>query len=737
MAGLARWCFRHRRLVFASWLLALLLLTVVSQRVGISYSTRYSPPSSPSTEALAILQHDFPSASGDADQIVLEARDGGVTSAPVRAEVEAMLAKVEALPRVASVTSPYGPYGAGQVSRDGKIAFATVNFDAQAQNLPSAAVDAVIHTAQAIQDSNLKVELAGQAITNVQPQRSSNSTAIGVILALIVLGLAFGALFAAITPIVTALVAIGIGYDLSGLLSHVIAIVSFAPILGVLIGLGVGVDYALFIVTRHRSGVQAGQGIEGAAVNAVDTAGRAGLFAGLTVAIALLGQFALGLSFLYGVAVTATVTVVLTMLASLTLLPALLGFIGPKVLSRSERRRLRQYGPEAESVTSGMWYRWSRSIEHRPALFATVGLLVVIVVALPVLSLRLGIDDAGTDPPSSTTRQAYDLLAKGFGPGFNGPLELVATVHGTGDEAAFSRVLQAASHQPGIVAATPPRVSPAGTAAVALLYPSTAPQAAQTTELLDHLRSRVVPAAEAGSGLRVLTGGVTATQADFSKALARKLPEFIAVVVILAFLLLMLVFRSLVIPAMASVMNLLSVGAALGVINAVFAWGWGSSILATSGTAPVEVFLPVIMFSVLFGLSMDYEVFLVSRIHEQWLHTRENRIAVTTGQTVTGRVITAAATIMILVFLSFLLNPNIIIKQFGVGLAAAIIIDAFVVRTALVPALMHLAGRANWWLPQSLERRLPNLHIERDAAGRPAEEGSYADRSDARGHRDP
>jgi putative drug exporter of the RND superfamily len=724
MAVLARWCFRRRRLVLAGWVLALILLTVVSRAAGISYSASVTLPNSPSTQAQAILARDFPAASGDADQIVVEAKTGPVTSAPARSAVEAMLARVSRLPRVASVASPYGPHGASQVSRDGKIAFATVNFDAQAQYLPASAVSAVIQTAQAAQGRNLKVELAGQAIENAQAQPSSHSTVLGIILALIVLGLAFGALFAAIIPIVTALVAIGIGYALTGLLSHVVPIVSFAPILGVLIGLGVGVDYALFIVTRHRSGLRAGRSIEDAAVNAVSTAGRAVFFAGLTVAIALLGQFTLGMSFLDGAAVAATVTVTLTMLASLTLLPALLGFIGPKVLSRRERRRIAESGPKPAAVTSGPWYRWSRSIEHQTALRALVSLLVMVVVALPLLSLRLGIDDAGTDPASSTTRQAYDLLTQGFGSGFNGPFELVAAVHGRAQEAAFARIVAAASRQPGIVAATPPQVSPAGTAAVAVLYPGTAPQAAQTATLLGQLRDHVVPAAEAGSGLHVLIGGTTATQVDFSSALASKLPLFIAVVVILAFLLLMLVFRSLVIPAMASVMNLLSVGAALGVMNAVFGWGWGSPVLGISGTAPVEVFLPALMFSVLFGLSMDYEVFLVSRIREQWIRTRDNRVAVTCGQTLTGRVITAAASIMILVFLSFTRVNNIIIQQFGIGLAAAIILDAFVVRTVLVPALMHLCGRANWWLPGWPDRLLPHLAADvpgtppsRDAAG--------------------
>ena len=731
MARLARWCFRHRRLVLAGWLLALVLFTVVSRAAGISYSASVTLPDSPSAQALAVLSRDFPAASGDVDQIVVEAKTGSVTSGPVRSEVTAMLAKVRRLPRVVSVAGPYGPDGASQVSRDGKIAFATVNFDAQAQDLPASAVNAVIRTAQAAQGPDLTVELTGQAIENVRPQKSSDSTALGVILALAVLGLAFGALFAAITPIVTALVAIGIGYAITGLLSHVITIVSFAPVLGVLIGLGVGIDYALFIVTRHRGAVRGGASIEDAAVNAVSTAGRAVLFAGLTVAIALLGQLAVGISFLYGAAVAATVTVLLTMLAALTLLPALLGFIGLRALSRRERRRISESGPQADTAASGWWYRWSRSVERYSALQAAAGLLVVIVVALPVLSLRLGLDDAGTDPASSTTRQAYDLLAKGFGPGFNGPFELVAALPGPADEAAFARVAEAAARQPGIVTATPPQVSPAGTAAVAVLYPATAPQAAQTVTLLGQLRSRAVPRAEAGSGLNVLIGGVTPTGVDFSAALAGKLPLFMAIVVILAFLLLMLVFRSLVIPAMASVMNLLSVGAALGVTNAVFTWEWGSSALGIGASAPVEVFLPVIMFSVLFGLSTDYEVFLVSRIREQWIRTGNNRQAVTSGQAATGRVITAAATIMILVFLSFVLNGNIIIQQFGIGLAAAIIIDAFVVRTVLVPALMHLFGKANWWLPGWLGRRLPPLAadvpdvpLSRDAADAHTPSGS-------------
>jgi putative drug exporter of the RND superfamily len=366
----------------------------------------------------------------------------------------------------------------------------------------------------------------------------------------------------------------------------------------------------------------------------------------------------------------------------------------------------------SETVESGFWYRWSRGIERQPAVRAIAALLVVVVIALPVFTLRLGLADAGSDPSGTTTRLAYDALAKGFGPGFNGPLELVTTLNKPADLTAFDKVTAAVSKQAGVVIVTPPRVSPSGKGAVALAYPTTAPQAAFTSTLLHHLRDDVIPSAEAGSGLHVLVGGATAGGDDFSAVLASKLALFIAVVVIVAFLLLMVVFRSLLIPAVASIMNLLSVGAALGIMNAVFEWGWGSSLLGISRTGPVEVFIPVIMFSVLFGLSMDYEVFLVSRMQEEWIVTHDNRLAVTKGQTETGRVITAAALIMILVFLSFLLGGNIIIQQFGIGLAGAIIVDAFIVRTVLVPSLMHLSGNANWWMPKRLDAVLPHFAVE-------------------------
>ncbi len=721
MPTMARWCFRHRRLVLALWLVALILFLGADFVAKTSYSSKFQIPNTESVRALNILEANFPAASGEADQIVMEAKGGTFATPSIEKRAVAMLAKVARVHGVETVISPFGPAGATQINASKTIAFATVYWDTQSQNLSTAQVNRLVTTAQASQNAHLQINLGGQAIENAQPQKSSDSTGLGVIFALIVLGILFGALLAAVIPIITALIAIGIGFAITGLMSHVFAVASFVPILGVLIGLGVGIDYALFIITRHRNGLRAGRSIEDAAVNAVNTAGRAVFFAGLTVCIALLGQFALGVTFLYGLAIAGSITVALTMFAALTLLPAFLGFFGLGVLGRRGRRQLEASGPVSEQVESGFWYRWSRSVEHRPAWRAVGALIIVVVVALPVFSLRLGLTDAGSDPAGTTTRLAYDTLAKGFGPGFNGPLEFVATLPVRSDLAAFDKVAKAASEQKGVVYVTPPRVSPSGNAAVVLVYPSTAPQAAQTSALLHTLRTDVIPKAEAGSDIHVLVGGETAGIDDFSAVLASKLPLFIAVVVVVAFLLLMLVFRSLLIPAIASVMNLLSVGAALGIMNAVFEWGWGHSLLGISRTGPVEVFIPVIMFSVLFGLSMDYEVFLVSRMQEEWVATHDNRLAVTKGQTETGRVITAAALIMILVFLSFLLGGNIIIQQFGVGLAGAIIIDAFVVRTVLVPSLMHMMGNANWWLPKWLDRLLPHVNIEALASLAPAE----------------
>lgn len=713
MAAVARWCFRHRVAVVVCWVAVLAIVGGVARSAGSSYSTSFSLPATDSSRAQALLQDSFPVRAGDSEQIVVEAKQANLDAPRVRAQVTAMLNRVARLPHVKAVESPYQ---SRTISANRTIGLAGVDFDAPGSSLPSGLGRSLIDTAQSVDHTVLNVQLDGHLAGGSSPNGQSKSELLGMALSLLVLFFAFRrSIFCALLPLLSALAAIGVGTSLIGLLSNAVSIPQFGPILATLVALGVGVDYALFIVSRHRAGLLAGQTVEDAAVTAVNTSGRAVFFAGLTVCIALLGMFALQVSFLYGVAVSAALVVLLTMLASLTLLPAMLGFFGLKALRRTERRRL---GAEPhEPVNAGRpptgWTMWSRALRGRAGLASALALVFIAIVALPFFTMRQGIPDAGNDPSGSTTRQAYDLLAKGFGPGYNGPFELVASVDRPADEIRFAAFAASLRGEPGVASVQSPRLSPNARVAVAILYPTTSPQSAQTADLLQRIRERV-PRLESGSDLVIHIGGSTAGQVDFAHVLSRKMPEFVAVVVVLAFLLLMVVFRSLAVPLIASVMNLLSIGAALGVLTAAFQWGWGRSVLGFAQGGPIEVFLPVMLFAILFGLSMDYEVFLVSRMHEEWVLTGDNDLAVSRGQAATGRVITAAATIMILVFVSFIFGGQLVIKEFGLGFAAAIFMDAFVIRTVLVPAVMHLLGPANWWLPRWLDRVLPTVHVEAD-----------------------
>jgi RND superfamily putative drug exporter len=559
----------------------------------------------------------------------------------------------------------------------------------------------------------VQVEVEGQVAEAVS-QTSVNSVAYGAAAALVVLLVVFGSVMAAALPLITAGIALGVSVSVIALLSHLLDMASFSSQLSLLIGLGVGVDYALFIVTRHRQGLQRGKPVADAIVDAIDTSGRAVMFAGVTVCIALLGMFTLGVSFLYGVAIAACVAVLFTVLAALTLLPALLGFFGTMVIGR-RARRARAAGEFTTSDQSPGWAKWARVVRRRPALIATASALVMIVLAIPFFSMRLGSSDAGSDPAGTTTRKAYDLLAAGFGPGYNGPLELVAAVDGPGQTAAFAKVVDAVAKTPGVVRVTPLRVitGPTGQSGVAIAnaYPAGSPQDASTTNLLNHLRGTVVPAAST-DGVSVLIGGQTAIFADFSTVLSNKLPLFIGVVVLLSFVLLGAVFRSLLIPTIAAVMNLLTAIASFGLVTAIFQWGWFNTVFGIDKTGPIEAFVPVMMFAIVFGLSMDYEVFLVTRMYEEWHRTRDTGEAITRGLAATGRTITAAAAIMVLVFGAFILGGVRVIELFGFGLAGAVLLDALVVRSVLVPALMLVCGKSVWWLPRSVDRILPSLNVE-------------------------
>jgi putative drug exporter of the RND superfamily len=727
MIRMARFCFTHRRIVLAGWLLTLVVVVGLSSASGSEFNSNFNLPNTDSQAAVSLLAKNFPAASGEGDQVVIQARNGAtVRSASVQAAVTAALVKVARVPGVEAVTSPYSKQGAAQISRDGTVAFARVTWNKTTAKVTEADGQKLIDAAESANGADQRISLGGQAIANAVSSGPGLSVAVGVIAALIILMLVFGgALFASLMPLLTAGVALVVATSVISLLTHAMDVASVSTDLAVLIGLGVGVDYGLFIISRHRSAVKAGLSYEDAAAQAVNTSGRTVLFAGMTVCIALLGQFALGVSFLYGLSISSAIAVALTMATSLTFLPAMLGFLGPKVLSRRERAALHANGPVALEA-HGFWLRWGRFVEARKALVSVAALLIVLVIALPIFGLRLGSSDAGTEPASYTTHRAYTALAGGFGAGFSGPLELVGHASSRTDVAAFQQFLKSAARHPGVATVTPAVISPNGQVLLATLYPSTSPQAKQTVTLVNDLRNDVIPQSEQGSGLSVHVGGVTATDIDFSQVLSEKLPLFIAVVVLLSFLLLMAVFRSLLIPIVASAMNLLSIGAALGALNAVFNWGWGGSILGLTGTSPIDAFIPVLMFSVLFGLSTDYEIYLVSRIQEEWRNhtgdfegsesraraTRRNHESIVIGQAKAGRIIAAAAIIMVLVFGSFLLSGDRILQEFGFGLGFSVLIDALVIRSALVPAIMHLIGPANWAMPSWLDRILPNLSIE-------------------------
>jgi putative drug exporter of the RND superfamily len=612
------------------------------------------------------------------------------------------------------VRSPYGPQGALQISKDGTTAYAQVNFTKQANLLDTGDINTVITTAQSAATSTLQVELTGNAIDQVDQAKPSSSEGLGIAAAAIVLFIAFGSLFAMLLPILTAVFGLGAGILAVDLLTNTFSIAQLAPTLSALIGLGVGIDYALFIVTRYRRGINRGLEPIDAVAIALNTSGRAVLFAGGTVCIALLGMLVLGVSFLNGVAIAAALTVLFTVLSAITLLPAMLGILGKRVLSRRQRRRLATQGPEPAEA-SGFWAKWATFVERRPKILSLAALVVLVVLILPIGSLRLGHADDGNAPTSSTSRKAYDLLAEGFGPGFNGPLEIVAQFAAPGDPANagdFSSLATALRGTPNVAAVQAVPLQPKAGIGIIEVYPGTAPDAVQTTDLIQHLRSDVIPAAKSGTSMNVYVTGATAIFYDFANVLDGKLPYFIGVIIALGFLLLLIAFRSIGVPTMAAAMNLLGAGASFGVLVAVFQWGWGLNALGLGTSAPIEAFLPVLMLSILFGLSMDYQVFLVSRMHEEWVHTGDSKRAVRIGQAETGRVITAAAIIMICVFLAFVFGGQRVIAEFGIGLSAAIAIDAFIIRTILVPSAMQLLGKANWWLPGWLDRILPHLSVD-------------------------
>jgi putative drug exporter of the RND superfamily len=767
MLKLARWSTTHRKYVVIAWILLLLVVNFVSQSVGASYSNNFTLPNSDAQRAADLLQKSFPVQAGDRDTIVYKASPGSVLDPAVKARMTAMFAEVAKLPHVAAVISPYsGPAAGKAISANKQIAFATVVFNEKANLLPKSAAERVVKVAHGAEQGGrdpIQVELGGQAIEATQQPGFGISLAVGLLAAIAVLLLTFGSVIAMGLPILTALFGLGTGLAVIALFTHVVDTPNFSSELAAMIGLGVGIDYALFILTRFRESYATPgptfHDSRESVVQAIDTAGRAVLFAGSTVVIALLGMMLLGVEFLYGLAVSASIGVLLVMLASLTLLPALLTIAGARVAAggRRARKRARAAAQASEAVVAsgartsgtgvqgGAWIRWSKLVQRRPKTTAIAAAVTMLLIAAPATALRLGSSDASNDPSSQTTHRAYELLAQGFGEGFNGPLLVVAKIPNPSKEAAEQGVLLVATPHsgktpveelrgaiaatPGVVSVAPAKINPTGNVATITVYPSSSPQALATTELVSHLRKKIVPPIAASTGLTVYVGGVTAGGVDFATTLSRKLPLFIGVVVLLSALLLLIVFRSLVIPLQAAVMNLLSIGASLGVIVMVFQWGWLGKLTGIQ-PGPIEAFIPVLLFAIVFGLSMDYEVFLVSRMHERWTQTQDHSRSVAEGLGLTGRVITAAAAIMVCVFLSFVSGEGRVIQQFGLSLASAVFLDALVVRCLLLPATLFLIGKATWWLPEWLSRVLPRVNIE---GAMPATEDSHRDRGSGPG----
>lgn len=705
----ATFCYRRRRAVVLAWIFLLAATSIGAQKWGGELSNDFSVPGTESQRAFDLLEERFPAQAGDTITIVYRA-DRGVTDNAVRSDIEELLASLGTMDHVSAVQSPYAPQ-ATSISPDGQVAFATLQLDVKGPEVPRELVEEMRRRADAAEQKGLRIELGGNSVRFAEQEEPGEREALGLVAAIVILLLTFGSVIAMGLPILTALFGLGIGLSLVTLLANVSDVPTFSGALATMIGLGVGIDYALFVVTRYRHGLDAGFDPAEAVAVALDTSGRAVIFAGLTVVISLGGMFFVGIPFVGGLATGAMVAVLLVMLASITLLPALLGFVGRTI----ERWKVPGLHRRASSASTGFWVRWSRFIQAHPWTAALSALMVLVILALPVFSMRLAMGGAATDPSSLTSRRAYDLLAEGFGEGTNGPLILAARLSSLDDLETFEKLGKTLSQTRGVAAVTPPVPNPERDAAVMQVIPVAGPESKTTEDLIHRLRSEVIPAATR-SGPEVAVGGVTALFVDMSEVLTDRLPVFMAAIIGFSFLLLAAVFRSLLVPLKAAVMNVLSIGASYGVVVAVFQWGWLKDLVGLDAIGPIESFLPMILFAILFGLSMDYEVFLLSRIREEYLRTGDNARSVGDGLAATARVITAAAAIMVTLFLSFVLGDDRIIKMAGLGLATAVFIDATVVRVVLVPATMELLGDANWWLPNWLDRLLPRIGVEGERA---------------------
>ncbi|MDQ6744215.1 MAG: MMPL family transporter, partial [Candidatus Dormibacteraeota bacterium] len=709
VAATAVFSARQRWFVLGAWICGVVILGLLVGRFGGAYVDNFTLPGAPSQKAQDVLQQRFPAQAGDSANLVVYAA-AGVQSPATGPRFQQLLTQARTLPGVTSVSPPL-------LSKDGRYAYVVLQYDHQASSVPDSSVLALERLADGAGGKGLQVEVGGTVVSAHEGSGHDPYETVGLVAAVLILLLVFGSFLAMGLPLLSALVGLGTGLLLVGLAARLAQFSTITPSFVAMIGLGIGIDYALFVITRHRQALAAGAGVEDAIAAAAESSGKAVLTAGSLVVIALMGLYVIGIPFIGNLGAAAAIVVAANLLVALTLLPAVLGLLG-RNLDRWRIQRLYHDG-SARDTERGLAHRLSQQIQRRAWIWALVGTAIPLFLAVPLLHMQLGFSDDGTKPESFHSRRAYDLTVAGFGPGFVSPLVVVVERGGPLDQPAMQRLQTGMAGTPGVALVAPPTASPDGKAAVFRVVPTTGPSDPRTATLVQRLRDSVIPPVVAGTGMQAFVGGGTASLVDIVSQTQTRMPLFFAIVIGLSSLLLMTVFRSIAIPVTAAVMNLLSVGASYGVLVAVFQWGWGTRLIGLDTTGPIEAYLPVILFAILFGLSTDYEVFLLSQVQERHQAGQPTHAAVSGGLAATMRVIGAAAAIMATVFLAFLANNSRPIKEFGLGLAAAVFVDAIVIRLVLVPAAMQLLGEWNWWMPRWLDRLLPRLDLESKPASAP------------------